>query len=140
MYHNSYICIIIKTCVLLSIYYILGDKRKLTAEMVSGLVSRQGLPRPTADQVKKFLTPKKMKIDEAKSEFALLALAEVLMEHNTTMGYKYEVNPDGTFKYILFTVPACRKIFECSQGIAYVDCAHTKHNDSYELGNKNECE
>jgi len=103
MYHNSYICIIIKTCVLLSIYNILGDKRKLTAEMVRGLVSNQGLPRPTADQVKKFLMPKKMKIDEAKSEFALLALAEVLMEHNPTMGYKYEVNPDG------FTI-TCNKV------------------------------
>jgi hypothetical protein len=112
----------------------------MSAEMVCGLMSSQDLPRPTADQVKKFLTPLKMKMDEAKSEFALLALAEVLIEQNPTMGFKYEVNLDGSFKYIVFTVPACRKIFDCSQGIAYVDCAHTKHNDSYELENKKECE
>ena len=104
-------------------------KRKLTAHQTSSLATALRLPKPTVDQVKKS-TPKKLTEEEVKEEFSLQAYAKALLKANPGMRYDFKTHENGALKYLIIAVSGAAHIFQSSQQIIYIDCAHMKANDS----------
>ena len=87
------------------------------------------LPKPTVDQIKKSM-PNKLTEDEVKEEFSLEAYAKALLKANPGMHYDFKTHENGTLKYLIIVVSGAAHIFQNSQQIIYIDCAHMKANDS----------